>query len=210
MYFEGTCREIDRVVVSDPCLCEEVGGRYVRYGIEGFDWKVQGFVGDMQDNAGGRVVPGKRFVLVFHDPDHELELRQDGSVLVPRDASLRKHDVLSFTGCVGLGVNDRADEILTSGDSFDRDCCLNIIGAGIFGSVLEGSYDDAVKFLVINGCMGDFAGYSQEEVKNYLVEAFDVELELSFSLDEKVIRAMAQSLAEEKESKEREAREFGL
>lgn len=214
MYFKGKCREIDRIVVSDPRLLEGIPFRYERDDIGGVDWRVLGLVGDIEETRDGQVVSGKRFVVVLHKGDVEVDLQQSGRVLFPAagDMFCKECGVFTTSGFVGIGIDDRMDDILESDDEELQDCCLYSAASGMMGKVLECSAAEngEVKVLVVSGCLGDFAGYSQEDIKDYLVDSLQVELEMSFSLDEKLIKAMAKSKEEERRIIERDEWEFQL
>lgn len=205
MYFEGKCREIDSVAVVALGMDAEPENRYVCHGIGGVDWDVMGFVGDEKLAFGPLVVGLKNFSLVLQGPNEGLDLRQDGAVGIPLGAAIKRHDFGFSGGLLGFGADDWASAILDcNGQDFcDRDPFLNVLDGGLHGSVIEGSRDGEICFVVITGLLGDLAGHSQQDILDYLVKAFQVDVEMGFSLDETLLRAASKRLQEKRKEQTR-------
>ncbi len=187
MEFQGICRTLDRIVVSDPSYADGVWCRYERNDIGGKDWRVHGFIKEVADTFDyeGESIPvsGVEFLVGICAPGETLILREDGSFAHSERVKVNDFEIGMDTACIGLGVNDVADEIKASRDEWQPDCCLKTLTDGMFGSVQEGVRDDKVRFLVISGYLDDDAGYSAKDVLDYLTAAMGFELDKGLALD---------------------------
>ena len=199
MDFKGICKDIDRIVVSDPSYGEGVWCRYERNDINGHNWKVQGFVNEVHDDYEGIPINYVEFVVALSIPDVHygfMNLHPDGSFAHAADVKVKDYTIGMDTACVGFGVNKVADEIKASRDEWQPGCCLRTLTDGEFGSVREGVYDDEVKFIVLNGFLDEDTGYSVKDVFDYLVSSLEIELDKTKSLDD-VIKDSLKEAAEQ-------------
>ena len=187
MEFVGICRTLDKIVVSDPSYAEGVWCRYERNDIGGKDWRVHGFIKEVADTFEyeGESIPtsGVEFMVGMCAPGEHLLLREDGSFRHSAQVKVNEFEIGMDTACVGLGVNGVADEIKAGRGEWQPDCCLKTLTDGMFGSVLEGVRDDNVRFLVISGYLDEDAGYSVEDVLEYLQAGLGFELDKGLALD---------------------------
>ncbi len=185
MRFTGKCKPFDRIVVSDPFYGEDVWCRYERTGINGKGWDASGFVNVVSEEDEGFPINGKEFVVALCAPDSSghITLKDDGSFAYFARCKLNNFTIGMDTACVGLGVNEQADDIKACKDEWQPDNCFRTLMDGEFGSVVEGSYNDEVKFIVISGYLDDDTGYSVEDIMNYLGSALNIEFEKEFGID---------------------------
>lgn len=184
MEFQGICKTLDKIVVSDPSYSDDIWCRYERNDIGGKDWRVHGFVKDHSEEYEGIQVSGKEFFVGLCAPGETLILHEDGSFAHSARVQLNEFEIGMDTACVGLGVNAVADEINASRGEWQPGCCLKTLTDGMFGSVREGVYDDQIRFVVIAGYLDDDTGYSQQDILDYLSSALCFELDRSLDVDE--------------------------
>lgn len=184
MEFRGICKNVDRIVVSDPSYGEDVWCRYESKNINGKDWRVQGYILDCSDEFDGFAVNGVEFFVGLSAPGEHLDLHEDGTFSHYERTSVKDFVIGMDTACVGFGLNEVADEIKASRDEWQPGCCLRTLTDGEFGSVYEGRFNGEVKFVVISGFLDEDTGYSKEDVLNYIASAFNVELERNLGIDE--------------------------
>lgn len=177
MKFSGKCVSIDRIVVSDPSYDENVWCRYENNDIKGKDWNVVGFINDVSENYEGISITGKEFTIALNSPSPfaKLTLKEDGSFAYWERVKLNKFTVGMDTACVGFGVNENADEIKARRDDYHPDNCLKTLTDGEFGEVFEGVYNGEVQFVVISGYLDEDAGYSKQDILDYIGSALNVE-----------------------------------
>ena len=193
MEFKGICESLDRIVVSDPSYGDDIYCRYERNDIHGKGWKVQGFVNDYSNNIDGYDVCGVEFIIGLSAPDEHLNLHEDGSFAHYERNSVREFTIGMDTACVGLGVNEMADEIKARRDEWQPDCCLKTLSDGLFGSVHEGSFEGQVRFLVLSGYLDEDTGYSKDDILNYLVSSMNIVLDKALGIDEVLSEAKNKS-----------------
>lgn len=154
---------------------------------------MQGFVTDYTEDFEGITVNGIEFFVGLVVPGEHLELHEDGSFAYYAGNKIKEFVIGMDTACVGLGINNVADEILAARDEWQPGCCLNTLTDGQFGNVFEGSFDNEVKFIVLSGFLDEDTGYSKEDILNYLVSGLNIELVRNLGIDEVLSNAKDKS-----------------
>lgn len=188
MEFKGICKVVDKIVISDPSYGEDVWCRYERTDIGGKDWRVQGFIKGVSEEIeceGERFpVSGVEFVVGICAPGEHLILREDGSLLTNMSYQINEFVIGMDTACVGFGVNKQADDIKRCKGAWQPDCCLKTLTDGQFGNVVEGVFEDKVRFVVISGFLDEDTGYSLQDILDYLTSSLELELEPSLNIED--------------------------
>lgn len=195
MKFNGICKEVNKLVVSDPSYAEGIWCRYERNDINGKNWKVIGFINDSKEEYEGIAINGKEFTVALCAPDALgfVQLHDDGSFAYAAKNNIKEYTIGMDTACVALGINGQADEIKASHGEWQPDCSLRTLTDGEFGSVQEGTYNGQVKFIVISGYLDEDTGYTTEDILNYLSSAFGTELVPEHNLEELLSDAQERS-----------------
>lgn len=90
---------------------------------------------------------------------------------------------LSKLGCIALGINKNANEIIESKDEWQPDCAIRTGSDGIFGEVIEGLDDNKdLQFVLIYGSF-DNELCDENNLIDYLEEQFEI-TELSKIMEE--------------------------
>jgi len=189
MFYKGQIEKVNKVVVSDPSYQEGVWCRYESDKIDsGGPWRVQMAVNEVTDNTYGIETKGVEFALLLSsnllsEKACELNKEDGSSYLVPmalhKMLHMKETEIGMDTACVALGVNEVADEIKASRDEWQPGCALKTITDGMFGNVQEGSLNGSACLLYISGYLDEDAGYSAQDIVNYLSTNFKIkDLEL--------------------------------
>lgn len=184
MFYKGKIDQINKVVVSDPSYKEGVWCRYESDAVDSNGpWRVQLAVNEVTDNVEGYEFKGIDFAVLLSSSlifEKTCNLTKDGSSFShPKPLEMKETEIGMDTACIALGINDIADEIKASIDEWQPDCALKTLTDGMFGNVYEGSHEGIVYLLYISGYIDEDAGYSVEDIVEYLSSAFKIkELEL--------------------------------
>lgn len=202
MFYKGVIEEINKVVVSDPSYGKDVWCRYERE-ITGprAPWRVQLAVNEVTDNYDGIICKGVDFALLLSSTSlsgNSCTLKEDGhSFSHFARLKMKETEIGMDTACVALGINEIADVINASSNEWQPSCSLKTLTDGLFGSVYEGSYNGGTHLLYVSGYLDEDAGYSVEDVVQYLTTAFKIkDLELvkdSVALEDRIADAKKQS-----------------
>ena len=195
MLFQGKCKEIDRLLVADMGLNNVDLFGYERTNLGAKDWFATGYVDrfhDLSSNDEG-VSSFLEFVVGLYAPKVNFDLNLDGTFVVPKGVDVKKHSISVGTGSVALGVNGGADDIKNCHCFGELDCSLNNLKQGDFGYALEGCKRGQVQFLMIYGYVRAKAGYSEDEILDYLLDSLQIDSVKVQSLEAVLLDAKARS-----------------
>ena len=169
MRYKGKIENLNHIIISDPSYDESVTCRYEKNDLKEKNWYVDIDIKKTVEKMGNFTARGVEFFL-FLAKDRELsELKEDGTIRYLKGIKLTETEIGMDTACIGLGVNERADEISELRDEWQPECSLNTLTDGFFGTVKEGvdKINNPV-FIWISGYLDEAAGYSIEEIVDYL------------------------------------------
>lgn len=169
MRYKGKIENLNHIIISDPSYDESVTCRYEKSDLKEKNWYVDIDIKKTVEKMGNFTARGVEFFL-FLAKDRELsELKEDGTIRYLKGIKLTETEIGMDTACIALGVNERADEIIELRDEWQPECSLNTLTDGFFGIVKEGvdKINDPV-FIWISGYLDEAAGYSIEEIVDYL------------------------------------------
>ena len=200
MFYLGTIKELNKIVVSDPSYGPDVSCRYENSLIhDGKNWRVSIALNEISEKHGydglTMDVEGIDFSLMLNHPIFSgCRLHPSGqSFSHPSKAVIMEYEIGMDTACVALGINEIADEILASQDEWQPGCALKTLTDGLFGNVVEVSVKGQPVVIFISGYLDADAGYSIEDILQYLSSTFEItDLYRETSLDEKISSAKEQ------------------
>lgn len=169
MRYKGKIENLNHIIISDPSYDESVTCRYEKNDLKEKNWYVDIDIKKTVEKMGNFTARGVEFFL-FLAKDRELsELKEDGTIRYLKGIKLTETEIGMDTACIALGVNERADEIIELRDEWQPECSLNTLTDGFFGTVKEGvdKINNPV-FIWISGYLDEAAGYSIEEIVDYL------------------------------------------
>lgn len=169
MRYKGRIENLNHIIISDPSYDESVTCRYEKNDLKEKNWYVDIDIKKTVEKMGNFTARGVEFFL-FLAKDRELsELKEDGTIRYLKGIKLTETEIGMDTACIALGVNERADEIIELRDEWQPECSLNTLTDGFFGTVKEGvdKINNPV-FIWISGYLDEAAGYSIEEIVDYL------------------------------------------
>lgn len=169
MRYKGKIKNLNHIIISDPSYDESVTCRYEKNDLKEKNWYVDIDIKKTVEKMGNFTARGVEFFL-FLAKDRELsELKEDGTIRYLKGIKLTETEIGMDTACIALGVNERADEIIELRDEWQPECSLNTLTDGFFGTVKEGvdKINNPV-FIWISGYLDEAAGYSIEEIVDYL------------------------------------------
>lgn len=169
MRYKGKIENLNHIIISDPSYDESVTCRYEKNDLKEKNWYVDIDIKKTVEKMGNFTARGVEFFL-FLAKDRELsELKEDGTIRYLKSIKLTETEIGMDTACIALGVNERADEIIELRDEWQPECSLNTLTDGFFGTVKEGvdKINNPV-FIWISGYLDEAAGYSIEEIVDYL------------------------------------------
>ncbi len=169
MRYKGKIENLNHIIISDPSYDESVTCRYEKNDLKEKNWYVDIDIKKTVEKMGNFTARGVEFFL-FLTKDRELsELKEDGTIKYLKGIKLTETEIGMDTACIALGVNERADEIIELRDEWQPECSLNTLTDGFFGTVKEGvdKINNPV-FIWISGYLDEAAGYSIEEIVDYL------------------------------------------
>lgn len=169
MRYKGKIENLNHIIISDPSYDESVTCRYEKNDLKEKNWYVDIDIKKTVEKMGNFTARGVEFFL-FLAKDRELsELKEDGTIRYLKVIKLTETEIGMDTACIALGVNERADEIIELRDEWQPECSLNTLTDGFFGTVKEGvdKINNPV-FIWISGYLDEAAGYSIEEIVDYL------------------------------------------
>lgn len=186
MRYKGKIENLNHIIISDPSYDESVTCRYEKNDLKEKNWYVDIDIKKTVEKMGNFTARGVEFFL-FLAKDRELsELKEDGTIRYLKGIKLTETEIGMDTACIALGVNERADEIIELRDEWQPECSLNTLTDGFFGTVKEGvdKINNPV-FIWISGYLDEAAGYSIEEIVDYLQYQLNIT-----ELEKDITRAM--------------------
>lgn len=174
MRFNGKIEEINHIVISDPSYGEDVTCRFERKGLNEKNWAIDIDIESVEDKFDDFVIRGIQFY-VFLTKDRRLsELEEKGTIKYLNSVKIEETEIGMDTACVAIGINKNAKEIIDSRDYWQPECSLNTLTDGLFGTVKEGKFNNHTVFIWLSGYITEDAGYSKEEIIDYLKEQLNI------------------------------------
>ena len=169
MRYKGKIENLNHIIISDPSYDESVTCRYENNNLKEKDWYVDIDIKPTVDEIEDLTIKGTEFFLFLSKDRRLSELRENGAIRYLSGIELKETEIGMDTACIALGVNERADEIIELRDEWQPECSLNTLTDGFFGTVKAGvdKINNPV-FIWISGYLDEAAGYSIEEIVDYL------------------------------------------
>lgn len=176
MRLTGKIRELDRLIVTDPCFEGNDPG-YVIDRIRGKDWNVSILINPCEHafiRAGGErlTFSGKEYFVLMTAPGEIHNLNDNGSFSYRSALLMEETQVSASNECIAFGVNSKADSITAMPGSG----MLPIKTSGEVGRVYEGTdlMLRSVRVISIIGYLDDKSGYSTEDLIDYITSQLEI------------------------------------
>ena len=91
-----------------------------------------------------------------------------------KDIDAKNYEIGMDSACIAFGINDVAQKIIESKDIWQPDCALRTLTDGMFGNVIEGTNDNELQFICIDGYFDDDTGFTESDILNYIVNNFKI------------------------------------
>ena len=175
MRYRGKIKELNHIVVSDPSYDKDISCRYEKNNINQKNWGVDIDIYPVQTPINDEIsINGTEFYVFLYKDKKICELRENGSIAYLKGIEIKETDIGMDSACVALGLNDKAEEIISEKETWQPECSLKTSTDGIFGYVKEGIVDDRVYFIWISGYLDEYAGYTMDEIIDYLKEQLNI------------------------------------
>lgn len=166
--YNGKIAELNHIVISDPSYGQEVTCRFEKDGLKEKDWSIDIDISNVEDKIDDYTFRGIEFY-VFLTKDRTLsELEDNGTIKYQKSIKIEETEIGMDTACVALGINEKAKEIINNREYWQPEGCINTLTDGLFGTVKEGKLNNQSVFIWLSGYITEDAGYSIEDIVNYL------------------------------------------
>lgn len=174
MRYKGKINELNHIIISDPSYDESVTCRYEKTNLKEKNWLIDIDIKPVEDKIENLTIKGTEFFL-FLCKDKKLgELRENGTISYLRGITLNEIDIGIDTACVALGINEKANEIVSARDDWQPECSLKTLSDGIFGTVKEGKIGENVVFIWLSGYLCEDTDYSIDEIVDYIEHQLNI------------------------------------
>lgn len=173
MKYKGRIEKLNHIVLSDPSYNKNVWCRYEKNNLKQKNWYVDLEINPIQHKLGNVVYNGYEFFLILKNEDDLCNLNDKKGFEYYSDIKTTEYEIGTDTACVGMGINDYADEIIESKDEWQPDCTLRTGGDGIFIDLIEGRKNREVCFIAFRGMLPDFV-IEENQLFEYLANQFEL------------------------------------
>lgn len=179
MKYKGKIKNLNHIVVSDPCYEKDAWCRYEIENLKEKDWIVNLDISHKKEKIKGFDIGYIDFFMLIKKYDNVCNLINKG-ISYLKDINLKDYQIGMDTACVALGINENAKEIINSQDEWQPYFSIKTGTDGIFGGVKEGKdKNNNLCFVLIYGSISDDMDYELDDIKDYLVKQFEIkELEI--------------------------------
>ena len=173
MRYNGKINNLNHIVVSDPSYKKGAWCRYEVDDLKEKDWIVNLDISHKTEPIGD-FVSYFGFSMLIKKDDDICNLTKEG-ISYLKDINLKEYQIGMDTACVALGINDKAKEIIDSQDEWQPNCSIRTGTDGFFGEVKEGrDINSNLCFIFVSGFLDDEIGYEIDDLKDYLVDQFEI------------------------------------
>ncbi len=164
MNYVGKIDSINHIVASDPCYEEDIWCRYERDNINGKDWFVELKVNKEEE--------GYNFLMLLKkNKENSKFIKNDIEYL--SDITAKEYKIGMDTACVVLGINEIAEKSKKYHDEWQPSSALRTGSDGLFGYILEGTKNDELQFVSIDGYISEDM-IDEQEIIDYLKTNFEI------------------------------------
>lgn len=174
MRYNGKIEKLNHIVVSDPSYDKDVTCRYEKNGMNEKDWEIDIDIENVEDRYGKYTFKGTEFYIFLVKDRINAELRYKGTIKCLSSIKIKETEIGMDTDCVALGINEKADEIIEVQDIWQPEESIKTLTDGLFGTVKEGTKNGKTVFIWISGYITDDAGYSIQDIVDYIKYQFNV------------------------------------
>ena len=194
MKYEGKIKELKQIIVSDPSYHKDVWCRYENDKVNMKNCNIELNIAeiqetipadevaeDMSDTLKSQVkddltIEGIEFQMLISDGVPYCNLTRNGFTH-SHWVKLNDYTIGMDTACVSLGINEVAEQIRNDIKSWQPVTALHTLTDGEFGNVFEGTTpkSKATCLIYISGYLDKDAGYSVEDILDYLKNNFQID-----------------------------------
>lgn len=174
MRYNGEIEKLNHIIVSDPSYDKDVTCRYEKTGMNEKDWKIDIDIENVEDKFYEYTLKGIEFYIFLVKNRNFAELGEKGSIKYLREIKIEETEIGIDTACIAFGINEKADEIIEVQDIWQPEESIKTLTDGLFGTVKEGTKNDEPVFIWISGYITDDAGYSIQDIVDYIQTQFKV------------------------------------
>ena len=165
MRYKGKIPIINKFIISDPEYEDNSQYTYSELNLKLSDYIVEILIEQNYDNEVKRSY--KELDIIIKEKDETIKVKGNKFVYDSKDILIRT-PIMMKSDCVSMGIDEFAEEIRNAKREGKSPCSLKTASDGFFGSVIEGYFNNKISFIYIAGCINDYAGYSEEDLINYL------------------------------------------
>ena len=174
MRYNGKIKEIKHIIISDPSYDKDVTCRYEKDNLKEKNWIVDIDIEEVEDRIDDFTFRGLEFFILLSKGKLLAELKDKGPIKYSSNIKIEETEIGMDTACVAFGINEKADEIIESKDLWQSEISLSTLTDGLFGTVKEGNIHNRPVFIWISGYISEDAGYSIEDIVDYLQYQFNI------------------------------------
>lgn len=174
MRYNGKIKEIKHIIISDPSYDKDVTCRYEKDNLKEKNWIVDIDIEEVEDRIDDFTFRGLEFFILLSKGKLLAELKDKGTIKYSSNIKIEETEIGMDTACVAFGINEKADEIIESKDLWQSEISLSTLTDGLFGTVKEGNIHNRPVFIWISGYISEDAGYSIEDIVDYLQYQFNI------------------------------------
>lgn len=174
MRYNGEIEKLNHIIVSAPSYDKDVTCRYEKTGMNEKDWEIDIDIENVEDRFYEYTLKGIEFYIFLVKNRNFAELGEKGSIKYLRGIKIEETEIGIDTACVAFGINEKADEIIKVQDIWQPEESIKTLTDGLFGTVKEGTKNDEPVFIWISGYITDDAGYSIQDIVDYIQKQFKV------------------------------------
>ena len=174
MRYNGKIKEIRHIIISDPSYDKDVTCRYEKDNLKEKNWIVDIDIEEVEDRIDDFTFRGLEFFILLSKGKLLAELKDKGPIKYSSNIKIEETEIGMDTACVAFGINEKADEIIESKDLWQSEISLSTLTDGLFGTVKEGNIHNRPVFIWISGYISEDAGYSIEDIVDYLQYQFNI------------------------------------
>lgn len=188
----GKIKELNKIIISDPSYGKKGDMRFEKTFNNNQNLDVQMNINDVDEilfyEKEKYHARGIEFSILIKKPeciDISIDTSNNLHCEPDKYEKMNKVEIAMDSSCIALGINKHADMITDSKDDWQPGCALKTGTDGVFGEVKEIVNGNETQCIVIYGYLDEDMDYSYKDIKNYLVNNFEIDdLFLEKEIDE--------------------------
>lgn len=177
----GKIKELNKIIVADPSYEKDEDMRFERSFNNLQNLDIQMNINDVDEilfyEKEKYHIRGIEFSILIKRPecvDIGIDMLNNLHYESDKYEKMNKVEIGMDSACVALGINEHADVITDSKEDWQPSCALKTLTDGEFGEVKEIVNGNETQCILINGYLDEDTDYSYEDIRDYLVNNFEI------------------------------------